>query len=67
MKTIQLNGKPQQTQATTLAMLLQEQGYDASSRIATAINGTFIAKSQRDSQSLQEGDQIEVVAPMQGG
>ena len=35
--------------------------------IAVAQNGTFVPKSQYDTTLINEGDAIEIVAPMQGG
>lgn len=64
---IQFNGKPIQTTAPTLAVILQEQGFTADSHIATAVNGQFVAKTARENHALNDGDSIEVVAPMQGG
>ena len=66
-----LNGKPRETEATCLADLLAEflVGIKAppDARVATALNGAFAPKGQRASTPLQEGDQIEIVVPMQGG
>lgn len=62
---ITLNGTPRQTRAATLAALLDEQGLGG--KVATARNGDFVPAAQRATTTLAEGDQIEVVAPMQGG
>lgn len=35
--------------------------------IAVARNGEFVPKENYQSVSISEGDQIEIVAPMQGG
>lgn len=64
---IQFNGKHIEATATTLAELLQAQGFTADSHVATAVNGVFVAKTAREAQTITEGDQIETVAPMQGG
>ncbi|NRB18389.1 MAG: sulfur carrier protein ThiS [Rhodobacteraceae bacterium] len=63
---IQLNGKPQTTSAATLEQLLAESGF-ADATIATAVNGAFVPQAQRARHDLRDGDQIEVLAPMQGG
>lgn len=63
---ITLNGAPRETSAATLAHLLEEAGY-AGAVIATALNGSFVPAPERGARSLAEGDQIEVLAPMQGG
>jgi len=64
--TVQLNGETLDTQATTLAAFLVEQGY-ANAKIATAVNGEFIPAALRDAHPVTAGDLIEVLAPMQGG
>lgn len=63
---IQLNGRAISTQATSLSELLIEQQIDVAC-VATAYNGAFVPKSQYDSQRLDEGCQLEVLSPMQGG
>lgn len=63
---ITLNGAVREIAALTLDQALSELGYTDGS-IATAVNGTFIPKRQRRDQVLDDGDRIEVVAPMQGG
>jgi sulfur carrier protein len=65
MKVV-LNGDAREIAAVNLDQALSELGYSDSS-VATAVNGTFIPKTQRRSQLLGDGDRIEVVAPMQGG
>lgn len=63
---LQLNGEAVETAATTLDAFLAEQGY-ATSVVATAVNGSFVAAPARLGMALTAGDQIEVLAPMQGG
>ncbi|PCI04149.1 MAG: thiamine biosynthesis protein ThiS [Hyphomicrobiales bacterium] len=63
---ILINGEPTTTSAETLTMLLEQNGF-ANTTIATAVNSTFVPQGQRETYSLKEGDQIEVLAPMQGG
>jgi sulfur carrier protein len=36
-------------------------------KVATAVNGRFVAAPARPATKLADGDRIEVVAPMQGG
>lgn len=62
---IVLNGEARDVAATTLAALLEE--CDFSGRVATSLNETFVPATMRDVQTLNDGDRIEVVAPMQGG
>jgi sulfur carrier protein len=63
---ITLNGNAIEIDAQTLDQALEQLGY-ADSVVATALNGTFVPKAQRRETRLDEGDRIEIVAPMQGG
>jgi sulfur carrier protein len=63
---ITLNGTALATLAATLADLLDEQGY-ARAKVATAVNGDFVAERARASTSLKAGDSVEVVTARQGG
>ncbi|WP_300549712.1 sulfur carrier protein ThiS [Roseovarius sp.] len=65
MKII-VNGAPHDTTATTLAGLLNELGH-GQSKIATAVNESFVAATLREKQALNTGDRVEIVAPRQGG
>ncbi|MFT2089879.1 sulfur carrier protein ThiS [Paraglaciecola sp. 2405UD69-4] len=66
MKTIQLNSHDIESQSEHLAELLIEQGYGGSI-VATAVNGEFVPQGNRANTQLQNGDRVEVLAPMQGG
>lgn len=61
-----LNGEPRDVRATLLPDILSELGF-GDARVATAVNEDFIAVGARAAVSLDEGDRLEVVAPMQGG
>ena len=61
-----VNGEACRTGARTLAALVGELGY-AGRRIATAVNGEFIASAAREEMQLAPGDRVEIVAPRQGG
>ncbi|KLN61155.1 hypothetical protein WH96_08300 [Kiloniella spongiae] len=63
---IVVNGQPVTTQAASLSDLLAEHGY-GTAKVATAVNGTLAPASMRHEQEIVDGDQIEIVAPMQGG
>jgi sulfur carrier protein len=63
---LNVNGEPTQTAATTLADFLVQHGFEGAV-VATAVNGAFVAKTARDSTKLATGDQLEILAPMQGG
>jgi sulfur carrier protein len=61
-----VNGAPVTSNVATLADLLDEQGFSGV-RVATALNGEFVAMRQRTTQRLQSGDRIEIVSARQGG
>ena len=61
-----VNGDQHNVEPRTLALALEELGYGGK-KIATAVNGRFVAAVARPSTTLADGDRIEVVAPMQGG
>ena len=63
---IVVNGTPQTTDAQTLHDLCETLGY-ADARVATAVNGDFVALSKRSVRKLNQNDRIEIVAPRQGG
>lgn len=63
---ILLNGEPLSTDAPDLAHLCASLGL-ADAKIATALNGAFVPAQKRSEQKLQAGDEIEIVAPRQGG
>ena len=64
MKII-LNGQPHDADVATLSDVLIQFGYQ-DAVVATAVNGTFVPATARDV-AVNAGDQIEVLAPMQGG
>ena len=61
-----LNGEAFATDAVTLDELCARLGFGGA-KIATAVNGSFIAASSRGTTKLAEADEIEIVAPRQGG
>ena len=63
---LSINGEPREVSATRLSDLLAELGL-AEARVATAVNGDFVAAAERPSTRLAEGDRVEIVAPQQGG
>ncbi len=63
---ISVNGAPVTSTASTLSQLLSELGY-GEGRVATALNGEFVASHARSATPLKADDQIEIVAPRQGG
>jgi sulfur carrier protein len=64
--TLIVNGETCDVAAATLAEALDVLGY-AGLRVATAINGSFVAQRDRALTVLTAGDQVEIVAPRQGG
>lgn len=65
MKII-VNSQPIEVVANSLDAVLNELGYK-DGRIATALNGSFVPQEMRDATTLNDGDRIEILAPMQGG
>lgn len=65
MKII-VNGDARNVSGPVLDAVLEELGF-GNSVVATALNGEFVSASARRSTSLEEGDRLEVLAPMQGG
>jgi sulfur carrier protein len=63
---ILLNGEAFATDAKTLGELCARLGF-AEAKIATAVNGGFVAAASRGMTRLAEADEIEIVAPRQGG
>jgi sulfur carrier protein len=63
---ITLNGEPVTTPARTLHELVEQQRL-TSLKVATALNGRFVAQSQRATTALTAGDRVEIVSPRQGG
>ncbi len=64
--TLSVNGERRQARSTTLDTLLAELGY-GDQKVATAVNGSFVAARTRAGTVLKSGDEIEIVAPRQGG
>ena len=63
---ILVNGEPVATDARTLAELCATLGF-AQAKVATAVNGSFVAAAKRALTELAPKDEIEIVAPRQGG
>ena len=61
-----VNDEARDFDAATLAAALETLGFGGR-KIATAVNGRFVAATARPGTKLADGDRIEVVAPMQGG
>ena len=61
-----VNGKEVETAAQVLEDLVSEQSL-GDVRIATAVNGQFVAATRRRETPLKPGDRVEIVSPRQGG
>lgn len=61
-----VNGTAVPAMARTLLALLGELGYQGR-KVATAVNGAFVAEAKRGATPLAAGDRIEILAPRQGG
>lgn len=62
-----LNGERREVAGPlTIAALLTQFGYDGTA-VAVARNGEFVPRAERAHVPIQAGDDLEIVAPMQGG
>ncbi|MEP3231350.1 MAG: sulfur carrier protein ThiS [Hyphomicrobiales bacterium] len=61
-----VNGQAHKSDAVTLTALLEELGY-SDATVATARNGEFVSAHSRDAEHVEDGDKIEILAPMKGG
>jgi sulfur carrier protein len=63
---ILVNGEAVVTAARNLAELCAHLCF-GEAKIATAVNGTFVAAAKRERTALAPKDEVEIVAPRQGG
>lgn len=63
---LSVNGVPREIAAVSLSEALEELGF-RDSVVATAVNEDFVPVIARVATRLNEGDRIEIIAPMQGG
>lgn len=64
---IRLDGAPcMLARGTSLATLVHELGH-APASVGTAVNGSFVARAQRDGRVLQAGDEVLLFQPIVGG
>jgi sulfur carrier protein len=61
-----VNGERNELVPTTLANLLEDLGY-GQMKVATALNGVFVAATVRGRTIIADGDRLEIVSPRQGG
>jgi sulfur carrier protein len=60
------NGEARETDESSLNAVLSAFGFK-DAIVATALNGEFVPVGARANVQLQEGDRLEILAPMQGG
>jgi sulfur carrier protein len=63
---ITINGQKKQNASPDLLALLDAEGYK-DKVVAVARNGEFVPRGEYANTNLQDGDDLEIVAPMQGG
>lgn len=67
MHSLTVNGEPKNLeQLGVLSEVLGTLGYTGN-HFAVAVNGNFVPKHQHGAFSLQGGDSLEILMPMQGG
>lgn len=64
--TLMVNGQPQASTARNLQEWVEAQGVQPQA-LATAVNGTFVARQQRADCVLKDGDVVLTFQPIQGG
>ena len=68
MSSIRLNGEPRSVDATTVIELLRAEAVDPNARfVAGAVTGAVVPRSRWENESVQDGDDIEIVSPAPGG
>lgn len=68
MMKLTVNGESIEYEGDAILMkLLEKLGYSLDQPIAVAINCEFVPRSEYSQYMIKEGDDIEIVAPMQGG
>ncbi len=64
---VTLNGQKKKiAKPLNVQQLLQHEGY-GDMLVAVAKNGTFVPKNSYSKTEIEDGDELEIVAPMQGG
>lgn len=67
MITLSVNNETARIEAgTPLGQALAAWGY-GEQKIAVAVNGEFVPRSEYSHRSLQNGDQLDIVQPVGGG
>lgn len=63
---IKLNGEDFQSEAATIAALLEEMQAPVTG-VAVALNGRVVRRAEHAQTPLQEGDEVELIRAVQGG
>ncbi len=63
---IRLNGEKFETEAATIAALLEETQTPMIG-VAVAVNGRVVRRAEHAQTPLQEGDEVELIRAVQGG
>ncbi len=63
---IEVNGEAREVAASQLDAVLAKLGW-GETKVATALNGTFVPAGARGETMLNDGDRLEVLSAMQGG
>ncbi len=67
MISVSINGERQQLSAgQSIAAALASLGYEAA-KVAVAINGEFVPRSDYAAREIRANDELDIVAPVQGG
>jgi thiamine biosynthesis protein ThiS len=61
-----VNGQSHEVSAATLGDLLAELDY-GDEWLATAVNASLVHAGDREAHALSDGDEVEILSPMQGG
>ena len=64
---VTINGQPKNFESPLNLYDVLEQEELIGMMIAVAQNGTFVPKSEYETTIINDGDALEIVAPMQGG
>jgi sulfur carrier protein len=63
---LRINGKDQTTIASTIAELVKTLGYEGDF-FAVALNRACVPRKNYAATAVKDGDEIEILSPMQGG
>ncbi|GEA10814.1 sulfur carrier protein ThiS [Alteromonas sp. KUL49] len=66
MATVTVNNEKRTIAVSTLLELLEVLDY-GEAVVATAVNGNFVPQTMRVETLISDGDNVEILAPMQGG